>query len=132
MKFPDGLESIAAFVLDHLIRRQLTVGSAVVLGVLVDARAVVVQAFRREGQLARRDPGAIEVLLGDHGDENPVFLFADGDRPVLGDRLVTPYLGASKGSVGGKSGAGPAVINKRADSTAFVMIHRLLGSAPTS
>ena len=62
-------------------------------GTGIDPGAIVLQAFRRQAQLAGRDPGPIRIVLGNDRDEHPVVLFTHRQGPTLGDLRRDTILG---------------------------------------
>ncbi len=103
VRFPDGLEPVTARVLDDPVDRQLAIRAGVALGIPVDARAVIVEAFGGQGQLAGGDAGRPECGLRHDRHEDPVLLLARVDLPRRGDSRRDAVLGGFEWS-GGRSG----------------------------
>jgi len=54
---------------------------------------VLLEALRREPELAGRDARPVGVVLLDLGDEDEVAFLGQLDRPVLGDGGLDPVFG---------------------------------------
>ena len=97
MKLPDRLQAFPVCVLDHAIGGQLAAGPAMLPSVGIDPGPIVLQVLGRQTELAGRDSGTLGIVLSDDRDEHPVVLFADSDRPVLGDLRGNSILGRDEG-----------------------------------
>ena len=102
MELPDRLEPLAAPILDQPVDGQLAAGPAVIPGVGVDPGAILVQALGRQGQLAGRDARPVGSSCGMNATKTRSSFSRTASGQSLGIRVVTPYLGASNGSVGGR------------------------------
>ncbi len=97
MGFPGRLQPFSPRVVDDPIGRELAAGPAMLPGIGIDPGAIVLQALRRQSQLAGRDPGPIRIVLGNDRDEDPVVLLTHRQRPAGGDlRLLLSWGGPER------------------------------------